>query len=249
MKAAISIIFLFSFLFQGLAVGSEKPAAPELEEGSTVYLSAGRKIRVETFIPTGIRRYPAVLVLYGSGGALMGKGEMVDFARQFARGGAAVFLVHYFDRTGTIMVIRDGPIHRHQAAWTDAVRDAVSFVQTHPRVRKGPVELFGYSLGAYLAVTEAARDPRIGAVAELSGGIFDEVRPDLKRFPPLLILHGRLDQRVPIRRAFDLQKTWLRSRAKPQLHIYENEGHRLSKGALVDVGRRAVQFFRAHFRF
>lgn len=252
MNRCLAFFCLASFAASMAMARGQRPAGPafvRVEEGRTVCRSGGKRISIETFIPQGPQRHPAVIVLYGSGGALFGKSEMVAFARQYAGQGAAVFLVHYFDRTGTLFVTRDGPIHRHQAVWTETVRDAVDFVTAHPRVRKGPVGLFGYSLGAYLAVSESSRDPRIGCVVELSGGIFDEVRPSLKRFPHLLILHGRLDQRVPVKRAFELEATARQFGSRPQTHIYEEEGHRLSKIALADAAERGGAFLRQHLRY
>lgn len=81
-----------------LALSAERPLAPattiKVVEGRESYESGGRTIRVDTFLPEtttqstdgtkagasanhkGHDKCPAVLVLYGSGGALMGKGEI-----------------------------------------------------------------------------------------------------------------------------------------------------------------------------
>jgi dipeptidyl aminopeptidase/acylaminoacyl peptidase len=130
--------------------------------------------------------------------------------------------------------------------WTDTVRDAVDFARSHPRVRDGSIGLFGYSLGGYLAIAESSRNPRVGVVAEMSGGIFGRLRGKIARLPPLLILHGRQDERVPVSNALELEQTARRLGARPQVHIYEHEGHRLSKPALADATQRSLRFFAQH---
>ena len=210
------------------------------------FSSGGRRIRVDSYIPRGADRHPAVLVLYGSGGSVAGKGELEDFARALAGQGTAVFLVHYFNRTGTLFVVSDDKIARLAPVWTDAVRDGVAFASAHPRVRNGSIGLFGYSLGAYLAIAESSRNPRVGVVVEVAGGIFDRLRGKITRLPPLLILHGRLDERVPVRNALEMEQTARRLGGRPQMHIYEREGHRLSEVALADATQRSLEFFRRH---
>ena len=226
-----------------VATGMAKGA---VEEGRESFLSGGRKITVESFIPEGSGQYPAVLVLYGSGGSVAGKGELERFSKVLAEQGTAVFLVHYFNRTGTLFVTGDDKIVRLSPVWTDTVRDGVDFALEHPRVRKGSIGLFGYSLGAYLAIAESSRNPRVGVVVELSGGIFDRLRGKIARLPPLLILHGRQDERVLVRNALELEQTARRLGGRPQVHIYENEGHRLSHAALADATQRSLNFFARH---
>jgi dipeptidyl aminopeptidase/acylaminoacyl peptidase len=220
----------------------------EVTVGKDAFSSGGKRIRVETFIPRGADRHPAVLVLYGSGGSVAGKGELEAFAKTLAGQGTAVFLVHYFNRTGTLFVTSDDKIARLGPVWTDTVRDGVEFALGHPRVRKGSIGLFGYSLGAYLAIAESSRNPRVGVVVEVAGGIFDRLRGKIARLPPLLILHGRHDERVPVRNALELEQTARRLGVRPQVHIYEQEGHRLSDVALADATQRSLKFFAQHLR-
>lgn len=151
-------------------------------------------------------------------------------------------LVHYFDRTGTIWS-GDKAIHQHWRTWAKTVRDSVDFASSHPDVQTDAIGIFGFSLGAYLAVSVAADDTRIHAVAELSGGLFDEQKPRLKRLPPLLILHGLEDKRVPASRAYELKDTAIRLGTNPEMKTYEGEGHVLSAGAIQDASQRTLAFF------
>lgn len=172
---------------------------------------------------------------------------MDHFARLLAAQGAVVYFVHYFDRTGTIFA-GDRSIDANSLAWTETARDAVDFAAAHPRTRKDTIGLFGYSLGAFLAVAEASRDPRVVAVVEISGGIFKGFAPRMRRVPPMLILHGRMDQRVPVARAFELEKKATRLGSTPAIKIYEGEGHVLSPDAANDATRRALAFFAKHWK-
>ncbi len=232
---------LMVWFLTGALVPAQEPGASAVEEGSTSFQSGGRRIKVETFLPKGTDKRPAVLVLYGSGGALLGKNQMTAFARRVAAGGMAAFLVHYFNRTGTL-VTGDKGIDEHWPKWNATVRDGVGFVAAHPRVDARAIGSFGYSLGAFLAVSESTEDRRILAVAELAGGIFDKLHGKSRHFPSLLILHGRADERVPVRHADRLEKEARRTGTKPEVRIYDGEGHTLTPAALNDAETRALRF-------
>lgn len=216
-----------------------------IEEGSTSYESGGQRIKVETFFPAGSGRHPAVLVLYGSGGALVGKSEMTDFAKRLAANGMAAYVVHYFNRTGTVAA-GDSAIDKHWQSWLATVKDGVNFVSVHPRAKPDSIGVFGYSLGAYMAVAEGMLDNRVRAVAEIAGGVFEELRGKAVRFPPTLVLHGRDDERVPVTRVQGVQQEARRLGAEPEVKIYEGEGHRLSPAALQDGSDRALKFLKSH---
>lgn len=224
-------------------------AAPvaRIQEERASFMSGGRKISVETFAPAGVERLPAVLVLHSSAGTLVGKGELVRFSRALAAQGQVAFLVRYFDRTGTVIASgRD--IDRFTAAWLATVRDAVDFAAAHPRVRANSIGLFGYSLGAYLAVAEASLDPRIDAVVEVAGGVLAGFEGRMRRLPPTLILHGTADERVLLSEAYEVQSAGRRFGSVVELKLFPGEGHRLSRSASEDASRRALRFLDQHLR-
>lgn len=117
-----------------------------------------------------------------------------------------------------------------------------------PRVRADRIGLFGYSLGAYLALAEAGHDTRIQAVAEIAGGIFDERRGKAARFPPLLVLHGKDDTRVPVARVQQILEEARKAGVQPQVKLYDQEGHVLSPAAQADASSRALAFFSRHLK-
>jgi carboxymethylenebutenolidase len=211
------------------------------------FTSGGRRISVATFAPAGGKRHPGVLVLHSAAGTLVGKGELERFSRALATEGKVAFLVRYFDRTGTIFA-GGAEIDRSTDIWMETVKHAVDFAVAHPRVRADRIGAFGYSLGAYLAVTHSSLDPRIDAVAEVAGGIFSGYEGGMRRLPPTLILHGSADQRVRVSEAHRLQRAAKRFGAPVQIKIYEGEGHRLSRSAAADASRRALEFLGRHLQ-
>lgn len=206
-----------------------------------VFVSAGHRIRVETFAPEGTGRFPAVLVLHTSAGTLIGKGALEHFSRRLAEQGMVAFFVRYFDRTNTLFA-GDRAIKELSPLWVKTVEDAVGFAAAHPRVDARAIGIFGYSLGAFIAVAESSRDPRVKAIVEIAGGIFEGFAGHLQRLPPALIVHGRADRRVPVARAIELERAAHRLGARPEVKIYEGEGHLLTGSAAEDATRRAIDF-------
>jgi dienelactone hydrolase len=82
-----------------------------------------------------------------------------------------------------------------------AVADAITHASAPPGAGGQPVGLIGFSLGAYLALSVAAQDARVGAVVECLGGLPGLLAPGLRTMPPVLILHGGADPLVPVSEA------------------------------------------------
>src|SRR5689334_987716 len=108
--------------------------------------SGGRSVTIRQFLPTAPGRYPAVLALHGSGGLREGWSDQPS--RLMAGQGYSVFLVHYFERTGTIGADRDAT-QRFFPDWMRAIGDAITFAMQHDTVDPTRVALLGFSLGAY----------------------------------------------------------------------------------------------------
>ncbi len=216
-----------------------------LRESKTSFESGGKKIAVEIFAPKAGANAGGVLVLHGAGGMLMDGPAIHRFARALAQNGFESFVVHYFDRTGSLFA-RDASIHKNFDTWRAAVNDAVSFVASRPEVKK--IGCFGYSLGAYLSLAQAAHDPRIGAVAELAGAIDKEHAGLVKHLPPILILHGEEDRRVPSENALRLDELLQRLGVPHEKKIYPGEGHVLSSASQRDAATRAVTFLHQHLK-
>ncbi len=185
----------------------------------------------------------ALILLHGSAGLLFPGLDLRQRARDLSAQGYAVFVPHFFNRTGHFMV-RPSGVHGNLPTWTSTVRDAVSYVAAQPSVDASRIGLMGHSLGGYLALGVAAEDTRIDIVIEGSGALD---RGGVKRLPPTLILHGAKDTTVPVRKAERLESL-LQSLGTPyQKHIYPDEAHILSRTAMRDATQHINRFLAKYF--
>src|SRR4051794_41478913 len=90
------------------------------------YESGGTEIAIECFEPEGRGPVPAVIALHGSNGMTNGAGLVRSFTLPVVAAGYAVYLPHYFERTGTL---RSDPTtsRRNFLAWMQTVADAIGF--------------------------------------------------------------------------------------------------------------------------
>jgi dipeptidyl aminopeptidase/acylaminoacyl peptidase len=239
--------FKISSLFAALSAGAALQASGAVEESSAVFLSDGRKVRAEVFQPAGVDKAPAILVLHGAGGMDYGNRYVRQIATAFAASGYATYLIHYFDRTGHSYA-GDATIRANFAAWLETISDAVGFIASQPRVDAERLATFGYSLGGYLAVAHAARDPRIRAVVELAGGIDESFAKKVERMPPTMIVHGTEDRRVEPERARELERLLKKVGAEYQTELYQGEGHVLSPMTALDALSKGLTFLERHMR-
>jgi carboxymethylenebutenolidase len=212
-------------------------------QSQTSFESGGKSIRLDCFLPEGNDQcFPAVVALYGSGG---GHARMAEPASLLAAQGFAVYVLHYFDRTGTMEVNRQ-IIFRNFPVWMKTVWDAVSFVIRQPHVDPKRVGLLGFSLGAYLCLSNAAIDSRISAVVEFFGGLPKEMKFFMRRLCPVLILHGEADPVVPVQEAYHLREVLERKKIDYEIQIYPGVGHGFNGETWRDAGLRALNFLRKH---
>jgi dienelactone hydrolase len=207
------------------------------------FQTGGKTIRVDSFVPAvNGHRLPAVIGLHGSGG---GHGTMADPASLLAEQGFAVYVLHYFDRTGTEWA--DKPtIFRHFPVWMKTLWDAVSFVEKRAEVDPSRIALLGFSLGAYLSLSNAAIDSRVRAVVEFFGGLPKEMKMFMRRLCPVLILHGETDETVPVAEAYHLREILERKKIDYQMKIYPGVGHGFSAEVWQDAKLRTLAFLQQH---
>jgi len=211
-----------------------------ISQSQIVFESGGKQIRVDCFLPSeNGRRFPAVIGLHGSGGGHL---SMAEPASLLAGQGFAVYVLHYFDRTGTTYVDGLATIARHFPAWMKTLWDAVGFVAKQPQVDPDRIGLLGFSLGAYLALSAASIDSRIRAVAEFFGGLPKEMKLFMKRLCPVLILHGDQDPTVPVSEAYHLQQLLEKKNIPYEMQIYPGVGHGFTADVWRDAGLRTLAF-------
>ena len=174
---------------------------------------------------------------------------MSDPASLLAEQGFAVYVLHYFDRTGTTGIDGLQTIFRHFPAWMKTLWDAVSFVSRQPQVDPERIGLLGFSLGAYLALSASAIDSRIQAVVEFFGGMPKEMKLFTRRLCPVLILHGEQDKTVPVEEAYYLQQILEKKHIAYEMQIYPGAGHGFSGEIWHDAGLRTLAFLTKHLAF
>jgi dienelactone hydrolase len=215
-----------------------------ITQSQLVFESGGKSIRLDAYVPQASReRLPAVLALHGAGGGVAG---MERYAAVLAAGGFAVYVLRYFDRTGTEYA--DKPtMMRNFPLWMKSLWDAISFVVTQPHVDPDRIALLGFSLGAYLALANSAIDPRVKAVVEFFGGMPKEMNFFMRRLCPVLILHGEADATVPVEEAYKLQRLMEKKEIAYEIKIYPGVGHGFEDQTIWrDAAQRSLQFLQSY---
>ena len=206
--------------------------------------SGGEQIRLDCYAPgANGQRFPAVIGLHGSGG---GYPVVAVPARMLAAQGIAVYVLHYFDRTGTEWVSDRATILRHAPAWMKTVWDSISFVSRQPHVDSERIGLLGFSLGAYLSLGIASIDNRVKAVVDFFGGFPREMKLFMRRFCPVLILHGDADQTVPVSEAHQIAEIAERKRVPYEMKIYPGVGHGFASDVMLDAAQRTLRFLQQY---
>jgi dienelactone hydrolase len=216
---------------------------PTVSESQLTFESGGKEIRIDAYLPDTTGPHPTVLALYGSGGGVAGMNEP---ATMLAGQGFAVFVLHYFDRTGTTEATDKQTIFRNFPAWGKTVWDAISYIEKNPQVDASRIGVLGFSLGAYLALSVASVDSRVKAVAEFFGGLPKEMRFFMRRLCPTLILHGEADATVPVQEAYDLQELLVKKEIPYEIKIYPGVGHGFDSETWKDAGLRSLQFLQRY---
>jgi carboxymethylenebutenolidase len=217
---------------------------PAISQSELTFQSGGNPIRLDAYLPeTPNGSVPAVIALHGAGGNVSG---MERYASMLAAQGFAVYILHYFDRTGTDSA--DKPtILRNFPLWMKTLWDAISFVETQPQVDGKRIALLGFSLGAYLSLANSAIDQRVQAVVEFFGGMPKEMHLFMRRLCPVLILHGEADATVPVEEAYQLQKLLEKKGIPYEIKIYPGAGHGFEDAEIWrDAGLRSLEFLQKH---
>ena len=217
---------------------------PAVEKSTDSFLSDGKAIRVDRFIPAGDGPYPVVIAVHGSTGM---SGSFADGpARMLAAQGYVVLLLHYFDRTGTTEQPSAAEMRALFPDWMGTISDAIGYANELPKVERDQIALIGFSLGAYLALATGATDSRVKAVIDFCGGLPEELLATSPKLPPTMIVHGEQDRQVPVSEAHKVADLARRTNSPCEMKIYPGEGHHLSTMTMMDAGQRVPEFLRRH---
>lgn len=210
---------------------------------SLFFESGGRKIRVDRYAPTGTQSHRTVIVLYGAGGMVFDGPSMRRVARALADAGDTAYLLHYYNRTGTIVAL-DSTMQKHFEEWLKTVREGIVWAHGREENKARPIGLYGYSLGGFLAIAAASDNPLVGAVTEQAGGIWNFQEKRVGKMPPVLMVHGLEDKRVPVEKFAKPLLRVLRARGgHVETDFVPGEGHVFTEAAMVVVRPKVARFF------
>jgi len=216
---------------------------PSVSQKQASFNSGGRDINVDCFLPHARdQRHPTVIGLHGFSG---GHAAMAEPAVLLAERGFAVYVLHYFDRSGNVEPSKNSLI-RHFPLWMKTLWDATSYVVGQREVDPERIALVGFSLGAYIALCNAAIDFRVRVVVEFFGGFPKEMKFFMRRLCPVLILHGENDQTVPVQEAYHLQHLLEQKGIEHEMQIYPGVGHGFNGDTRRDAMLRALAFLERH---
>jgi dienelactone hydrolase len=187
-------------------------------------------------------------LLYGAGGMVFDGPSLRRVARALTESGGTAYLLHYYNRTGTIVAL-DSTMQRHFKEWLETLRDGIVWVHGREEKGKRRIGLYGYSLGGFLAIAAASDNPRVGAVTAHAGGIWNSQEKRVGKMPPVLIVHGSEDGRVPMEKYGKSLERVLRERGgRVETEFVQGEGHVFSEKAMATVRPKVVKFFAREMR-
>ena len=215
---------------------------PRLKTSKSSIRAGASDIGVTVFEPAAGARKPPIVVLHGAGGMLFDGPEMRRVSRYLAAEGHPVYMLHYFNSTGTVAAL-DSAMQKHFGTWRRTVIEAIAEIQ-RLRGDAAPVGIYGYSLGGFLALFAASDNPRVGAVVEHAGGVWNEKMDRIRKMPPVLMVHGEQDARVPFEKyAKPLVPVLRRRSPKVETRFFPNEAHAFTPAAMQSVRGDAARFF------
>jgi carboxymethylenebutenolidase len=217
------------------------------DDGRTLVLpTQERQVHVTYFRAPGDNPRPAALLLHGANGFESQLGGYNAYASELAAHGIDTYLVYYYSAADEESMYGGVDVFvKRYAAWTRLISDVAGDV-LKGKDSNGKIGLVGFSNGGTLAGGTAARDPRITAAVIYYGTSPFPMDVPVKRFPPLLILHGDADAIIPVEQGRHLAAFAKELGGEAELVIYPGERHgfgaRLQTANSTDALTRTVAF-------
>ncbi len=235
--AAGVLLFLGFAQIELMGVGEND--APQVH---LAFESAGRRIRADLYAPSGPRSLRTIVMLYGATGTSVDSPPMHQFARALAATSDTVYVLHYFDRTGTT-VAGEREMQARFDDWLQTVRDGIAWVREREGKGSRPIGVYGYSLGAFLAIAASSNNTFVGAVVEQAGGMWNS-KDRVGKMPPVLMVHGAADELIPLENyAKPLLRVLHERGAEVETDFVPGEGHVFSEAGMKIVRFKTANFF------
>ena len=219
MKPLKTIIVLFSMIsiaMQPSAVAAER-AQPRVEFFEPT---------IETSSKQPSKKLPCLVILHGSGGLDKEGGFFRELAKSLSQGGRICAVLHYMDITRQSSASQSD-MGKSFGIWSAVIQRSLARLSEDPRVDPKRISLLGHSLGAQLALDIGSRDNKIISVVSLSGSLVRPIK-QIKKMPPVLIIHGARDSVVPISKAKELRNRLKAIGCQPTEEIFRYSDHSLS---------------------
>jgi dipeptidyl aminopeptidase/acylaminoacyl peptidase len=218
----------------GLAVVLRAQTPPVEYE---TFMSQGKPVSCAVY--GGHDATATIIFLRGASPADLSLGRLE--ARFFADHGFRVLLPDYLSATPTAK-----PTVANYRRWAQVVEDIVADLRSRPLLRNKKIGLAGQSQGASVALIAATQRLAVEAIAEWSGLLPNEFFSQVQSMAPLLILHGELDEQVPIVNARQLVRLCQLRDFTCEIQIYAGEGHVFGAHVTDSANQRALAFFRVY---
>jgi dienelactone hydrolase len=233
-RRAASELFSFVVLLELLAWNPNVPAQSRAISKIETLSTQQHSMRYEVFgAPSS---HSTIIFLHGA------SGPSVPFYREqaafLAAQGYLVLFPHYFESTNDNM-----PGEQNYRSWVQAVTDLLIEQRSIPGNETRKFGLIGTSLGASVALAAGSQSLPVEAIADWYGTLPDSFFYRFKSMPPLLILHGELDNNLPITNARQLQRLCEMKNLTCESHFYSDQGHGFTGAALIDAQQRTLTFF------
>ncbi|MBX7199153.1 MAG: dienelactone hydrolase family protein [Rhodospirillaceae bacterium] len=225
----------FAAIFATVLLWTAAAAAADIAGKDIKLPATEREVRVTYFHAPGEAKRPAALLLHGAGGFDRRLKEYFAYASTLANAGIDAYLVYYYsaaDEAGYDFELR-------YPAWARLMDDLADHLRTQPQ-SNGKVGLVGFSNGGILASGAAALDPNITAAVIYYGTPPWPLRTPVRRYPPLLILHGDADTVISVNAGRQLAKDAEAIGAKVDLVIYPGETHGFGSNITGKNGKDAL---------
>lgn len=226
------------------------------------FLSEGLKLKVFMAKPDEKARFPAVLVNHGGGGMERAYEEMCI---ELAETGYTALAMTFRGYAGS-----QGMQEYGKGEIRDLL-NLVEYIKSQSFVDENRIGMFGYSRGALNTLLACQRSKDFKAVVlwaapvdmiahhmlnpfieDLIGGSPQKLPEEYRiRSPinfveritcPIFIIHGELDEVIPVRHAHMLAKELERSNKDFQMKTYPGEGHVFTLETYLDAWKETVCF-------
>jgi dienelactone hydrolase len=224
---------LLAFAFLCLAATSLCAQAPPSEYAT--FTSHGKPVSCPVYENRGAKQ--TMIFLRGADPAEITLGRQE--ATFFAEHGFRVLLPEYLSVTPNAK-----PTAANYRRWAQVVEDMVADLSTREHGRK--IILAGQSLGASVALVAGTRKLDVAAMAEWSGQLPNEFFSQVQSMPPLLILHGDLDDRIPIVNARQLVRLCELKDFTCEIQIYAGEGNIFAPQIAKAANQRVLAFLQSY---